>query len=152
MQVYVFVLSNQALLSPLTVIPEIIFPNDGFTGYVVNVTDAVSFECIATGIPPPTVQWFRGGMLLTPEGESGSGQNMVSSGEQNSRLMLGEPSQMMIPTPAGNIYQVERTLTFDTNGNDTYTYTCMASNVNAVQPIATHNFTLFVQGRSQDMK
>ena len=132
-------------------IPEIIFPNDSFTGYVINVTDSVTFECIATGIPPPTIQWFRGDMLLTPEGELGSGQSLVSTGELNSRLMLGEPSQMMIPTPAGNIYQVERNLTFDTNGSDTDTYTCMASNINAVQPIATQNFTLFVQGRSQDM-
>ena len=132
-------------------IPEIIFPSNSFTGYVINVTDSVTFECTATGIPPPTIQWLRGGMLLTPEGELGSGQSLVSTGELNSRLMLGEPSQMMIPTPAGNIYQVERNLTFNTNGSDTDTYTCMASNINAVQPIATQNFTLFVQGRSQDM-
>ena len=89
-------------------------------------------------------------MLLTPEGELGNGQSL--SGELNSRLTLGEPSQMMIPTPAGNIYQVERTLTFNTNGSDTDTYTCMASNINAVQPNATRNFTLFVQGRSRDMR
>ena len=131
-------------------IPEIIFPNDSFTGYVINVTDSVTFECIATGIPPPTIQWFRGGMLLTPEGELGNGQSLVSTGELNSRLMLGEPSQMMIPTPAGNVYQVEHSVTFNTNGSDTDMYTCMASNINAVQPIATQNFTLFVQGRSQD--
>jgi len=133
------------------VIPEIIFPNDSFTGYVINVTDTVTFECIATGIPPPTIQWFRGGMLLTPEGMLGNGQSLVSTGELNSRLTLGEPSQMMIPTPAGRIYRVERTLTFSTNGSDTDTYTCMASNINAVQPIATQNFTLFVQGRSWDI-
>jgi len=133
------------------VIPEIIFPNDSFTGYVINVTDTVTFECIATGIPPPAIQWFRGGMLLTPEGVLGNGQSLVSIGELNSRLTLGEPSQMMLPTPAGRIYQVERTLTFSTNGSDTDTYTCMASNINAVQSVATQNFTLFVQGRSRDM-
>ena len=132
-------------------IPEIIFPNDNFTGYVINVTDTVTFECIATGIPPPAIQWFRGGMLLTPEGVLGNGQSLVSIGELNSRLTLGEPSQMMIPTPAGRIYQVERAMTFSTNGSDTDTYTCMASNINAVQPIATQNFTLFVQGGSWDM-
>jgi len=133
------------------VIPEIIFPNDSFTGYVINVTDTVTFECITTGIPPPAIQWFRGGMLLTPEGMLGSGQSLVSTGELNSRLTLGEPSQMMIPTPAGRIYRVEHTLTFSTNGSDTDTYTCIASNINAVQPNATQNFTLFVQGRSWDM-
>ena len=132
-------------------IPEIVFPYDSFTGYVINVTDTVTFECIATGIPPPAIQWFRGGMLLTPEGVLGNGQSLVSIGELNSRLTLGEPSQMMIPTPAGRIYQVERAMTFSTNGSDTDTYTCMASNINAVQPIATQNFTLFVQGGSWDM-
>ena len=132
-------------------IPEIILPNESFTGFVINVTDTVTFECIATGIPPPAIQWFRGGMLLTPDGLLGSGQSLVSTDELNSRLTLGEPSQMMIPTPAGRIYQVERTLTFNTNGSDTDTYTCMASNINVVQPVAIQNFTLFVQGRSQDM-
>ena len=97
-------------------IPEIILPNESFTGFVINVTDTVTFECIATGIPPPAIQWFRGGMLLTPDGLLGSGQSLVSTDELNSRLKLGEPSQMMIPTPAGRIYQVERTLTFNTNG------------------------------------
>ena len=132
-------------------ITEIIFPNDSFTGYVINVTNTVTFECIATGIPPPAIQWFRGGMLLTPEGMLGSGQSLVSTGELNSRLTLGEPSQMMIRTPAGRIYRVEHTLTFSTNGSDTDTYTCMASNINAVQPVATQNFTLFVQGGSRNM-
>ena len=132
-------------------IPEIIFPNDNFTGYVINVTDTVTFECIATGIPPPAIQWFRGGMLLTPEGVLGSGQSVVSTGELNPHLTLGEPSQMMIPTPAGRIYRVERTLTFSTNGSDTDIYTCMASNINTVQPVAIQNFTLFVQGMSRTL-
>ena len=113
----------------LAVIPKIIFPNDSFTGYVVNVTDPVTFECTATGIPPPTIQWFRDGVLL-------------SSG-----VMLSEPSQMMISTATGIIYQVERTLTFNTTANDTDTYTCEASNINVVQSTAAQNFTLFVQGR-----
>ena len=114
----------------LTVIPEIIFPNDSFTGYIVNVTDPVTFECIATGIPPPTIQWFRDGVLLS------------------SRVTLSEPSPTMVPAPMGTgmIYQVERTLTFVTTANDTDAYTCEASNINVVQPTATQNFTLFVQG------
>ena len=54
----------------------------------------------------------------------------------------------MISTATGIIYQVERTLTFNTTANDTGTYTCEASNINVVQPTATQNFTLFVQGES----
>ena len=119
-------------LFSLTVIPEIIFPNDSFAGYVVNVTDPVTFECIATGIPPPTIQWFRDGVLL-------------SSG-----VMLSEPSQTMVSAPMGTgmIYQVERTLVFTTAANDTGTYTCEASNINEVQPTATQNYTIFVQSES----
>ena len=113
-------------------IPEIIFPNDSFAGYVVNVTDPVTFECTATGIPPPTIQWSRDGVLL-------------SSG-----VLLNdhEPSQTLVPAPmsTGMIYQVERILTFTTAANDTGTYTCEASNINMVQPTVTQNFTLFVQG------
>ena len=89
-------------------IPEIIFPNGSFGGYVVNVTDPVTFECTATGIPPPTILWFRDGVLL-------------SSG-----VMLNEPSQTLVSATMGTgmIYQVERTLTFNTTANDTGTYTC----------------------------
>ena len=114
-------------------IPELIFPNETFAGYVVNVTDPVTFVCTATGIPPPTIQWFRDGVLL-------------SSG-----VVLSEPSQTLVPAPTGMstgmIYQVERTLTFNTTASDTDTYTCEACNINEVQPTATQNFTLFVQGR-----
>jgi len=115
----------------LTVIPEIIFPNGSFAGYVINVTDPVTFECIATGIPPPTIQWSRDGVLL-------------SSG-----VTLSEPSQTMVSAPVGTgmIYQVERTLTFNTTASDTDTYACEASNINMVQPTVTQNFTLFVQGK-----
>ena len=126
-----------------------------------NVTEPVTFECIATGIPPPTIQWFRGDMLLTPE-EAGSGQNLVLTPEETGsgqnlvnthlRLMLSEPSQMLVPTPSGNIYQVERTLTFNTNGSDTGLYACMASNVNQVQQNATQDFTLYVLGRSRNVQ
>ena len=118
---------------PHTVIPEIIFPNDSFAGYIVNVTDPVTFVCTATGIPPPTIQWFRDGVLLS--------SRVV--------LIMSEPSQTLVPATMGTgmIYQVERTLTFNTTDSDTDTYTCEASNINMVQPTAAQNFTLFVQGR-----
>ena len=111
------------------------FPNDSFAGYVVNVTDPVTFECIATGIPPPTIQWFRDGVLL-------------SSG-----VTLSEPSQTMVSAPMGTgmIYQVERTLTFNTTASDTDTYTCEASNTNVMRPTVAQNFTLFVQGKLGDV-
>ena len=117
-----------------------------------NVTEPVTFECTATGIPPPTIQWFRGDMLLAPEEASGSGQNLLSTNEVNLHLMLSEPSQMLVPTLTGAVYQVERNLTFNTNGSGTDLYTCIASNINEVQPNVTQDFTLSVLGRSRDVK
>ena len=32
--------------------------------YVVNVTDDIIFQCTATGVPPPDIQWYRGNVLL----------------------------------------------------------------------------------------
>ena len=130
LSVFMMWLSLRSICVSLAVIPEIIFPNDSFAGYVVNVTDPVTLECTATGIPPPTIQWFRDGMLL-------------SSG-----VTLSEPSQTLVSAPMGTgmIYQVERTLTFTTASNNTDTYTCEASNINEVQPTITQNFTLIVQG------
>ena len=128
--IYDVVVTICSICVSLAVIPKIIFPNDSFAGYVVNVTNSVTFECTATGIPPPTIQWFRDGVLL-------------SSG-----VMLSEPSQTLVPAPMGTgmIYQVEQTLTFTTASNNTDTYTCEASNINEVEPTVTQNFTLFVQG------
>ena len=117
-----------------------------------NVTEPVTFECIATGIPPPTIQWFRGDMLLAPEEASGSGQNLLSTNEVNLHLTLSEPSQMLVPTLTGAIYQVERNLTFNTNGSGTDLYTCIASNINEVQPNVTQDFTLSVLGRYRDVE
>lgn len=117
-----------------------------------NVTEPVTFECIATGIPPPTIQWFRGDMLLAPEETSGGGQNLLSTNEVNLHLMLSEPSQMLVPTLTGTVYQVERNLTFNTNGSGTDLYACIASNINEVQPNVTQDFTLSVLGRSRDVE
>ena len=127
---YIWCGCHSYLFISSAVIPEIIFPTDSFAGYIVNVTDAVIFECTATGIPPPTIQWFRDGVLL-------------SSG-----VMLSEPSQTLVSATMGTgmIYQVERTLNFTTAANDTGTYTCEASNINLMQPTVAQNFELFVQG------
>ena len=46
---------------------EVVFPNESFVGYVVNVTDPATLECIAYGIPPPTIQWFQSDIPLATE-------------------------------------------------------------------------------------
>ena len=125
----------------LTVIPEIIFPNGSFAGYVVNVTDPITFGCIATGSYPSTnhsvvQRWCTSDTRDRQWSEYTHDAEWTISGDG-------------ISTATGMIYQVERTLTFDTTANDTDTYTCEASNINVMQPTVAENFTLFVQGESE---
>ncbi len=97
------------------------------TRYVVNVSDPVTFQCIATGVPPPIIQWFRGGQLL-----------------DHSRLNLSVPT---VDSPPRSLATVERTLTISSVlGNDTDTsYSCNASNAASVG-MDSMTFELFVQG------
>ena len=67
----------------------------------------------------------------------------------DSRISLSNPSDPeMIQTTGGNISNVSRSLTIsNTRDNDSGTYTCVASNGNAVTPNVTQNFSLFVNGK-----
>ena len=108
--------------------------DDGFT-YTVNETDPVTFTCSATGIPPPEITWMRNGVVLDESIDS--------------RISLSDPSDPeTVPTAGGNISFVSRSLTIsNTRDNDSGTYTCVASNGNAVTPSVTQNFNLFVNGK-----
>ena len=48
--------------------------------YTVNEADTITFECSATGIPPPTITWLRNGMELNDT--------------TNSRVTVGDPMEM----------------------------------------------------------
>ena len=65
------------------------------------------------------------------------------------RIILGNPSDAEVfPTSGGNIYFVSRNLTINnTRDSDSDTYTCVASNGNAVTPSVTQDFELFVNGK-----
>ena len=66
----------------------------------------------------------------------------------NTRVTLSDPTMpVFFSTGGGNIYFVSRNLILDnTMDADSGTYTCVASNRNAVDPIDMQNFTLFVRG------
>ena len=115
-------------------VPNVTFPLDGQV-YTVNETDPVTFNCSATGIPPPEISWMRNGV--------------VQNESVDSRISLGNPSDLeTISTAGGNIFSVSRSLTISsTRDNDSDTYTCVASNGNAVTPNVTQNFGLFVNGK-----
>ena len=112
------------------VVPSILMPSVNFV-YTVNETDPVIFTCSATGIPPPEIAWMRNGVPFS-----------------NSRVTLSDPTiPELYSTDGGNIYFVSRNLTLD-NTLDAHsgTYTCVASNGNAVTPSVTQDFELFVNG------
>ena len=97
-----------------------------------NETDPVTFTCSATGIPPPEITWIRNGVPFS-----------------NTRVTLSNPTMPeLYPTDGGNIFLVSRNLTLaNTMDADSGTYTCVASNGNAVTPNDTQDFELFVNGK-----
>ena len=103
-------------------------PDDGL--YVVNSSNSVTFQCTATGVPPPTIRWFRNGQLLSPFTDS-----RVSLSDHN------------ITAPPQALATVWRTLTIsNTSVNDMFvTYNCSANNEASVG-IASEIFEISVQG------
>ena len=109
-------------------VPEILFNEN----YTVSQFDEVVFECNATGIPAPGINWYRNGNLLNEASDS--------------RISLGD----IIVTPPVNstdVYEIYRTLTFNsTRDDDTDTYTCVADNGIRRMPNATQDIELLITG------
>ena len=102
--------------------------------FAINQTNPVTFVCAATGIPAPTIQWYRGNMLL-----SGT----------DSRITINDTVFSM---PFGDVASVGSSLSIDsTLGSDSGTYRCVATN-NLINiddmeiGIDEENVTLIVQG------
>ena len=115
-------------------VPEILFPVDD-TIYTINEFQPATFECNATGIPAPYINWYRNGDLLNEAFDS--------------RISLSELTVSGPVNPiATDLFTVCRTLTFNyTRDSDTDTYTCVAGNGNARMPNVTQNFELFIRGK-----
>ena len=111
-------------------IPVIEFPVQAMFTYTVYESDSVAFSCRAVGIPQPEISWTRNGTEF--------------SGATDARVTLSDPE---VTLSGDMIYEVTRTLNLSTTVvADSGTYTCIADNENAREPIATRNFNLLVQG------
>ena len=123
----------------ITVSPVVtrVSPDPTQTNYIVDRDNSVTFECEATGIPPPIIIWYKNGMEF--------------SNTTNSRVTL---SQHSVPTAImdGNgemvYYSINRTLTlWMSEDEDSDSYECMASNL-ATPGEASMEFTLIVQSKA----
>ena len=115
------------LLYLSAVAPIITSPTEGFT-LTVNEMEVALFECTATGIPAPTISWYRNGTEL-----SGDSRITLSS----------HTAQSLVQGDGGMVYSVSRSLMLaDTRDDDSDTYTCIADNIAGND---TQDFELVVQ-------
>ena len=116
-------------LSCFAVTPEV----TSVMNYTVNLGNTATFQCVATGIPAPTITWFRGGVELN---------------ESNSQVMLNAPSTTMVMSTSITgemVYEVTHTLTLSmSRDEDSGTYQCRATNA-AMPGMDTMDFELIVQ-------
>ena len=106
-----------------TVVPSAI-PDQVTTAAVEMST--VTFSCQATGIPSPTISWYRNGAMLSPTTDS--------------RITIGTPTQQLQIT---QVYQVTRNITISNIAiSDTGLYSCVGTNAYGN---GSNAFTLTVQ-------
>ena len=112
------------------VVPNVTFLTHGFV-YTVNETEVAIFECTATGIPPPTISWYRNGTELRED--------------LDPRITLSNHSEPLFVSRDGEvIYSISRSLMLaNTRDDDSAIYTCLASNT---VDGSYQQFELIVQG------
>ena len=111
------------------------YPDPSQTNYTVNMGDVVTFQCVATGIPAPSISWFRNGIEL--------------SSAADSRVTLGDLSEATsVADNAGEmIHETSRMLALSmTEDDDSGSYECRVSN-NATNGEDTESFELIVQSK-----
>ena len=92
----------------------------------------VTFICVATGVPPPSITWFRNGTEL--------------NSTTDPRVILGQHSNPV--SDEEMVYTVNRSLTLGiSEDGDSGSYECLASN-DAMPAEGNKEFELVVQGKS----
>ena len=118
--------------------PEVIsvYPDPSQVNYTVNLGNTATFQCVATGIPAPSITWFRGGVELN------ASDPRVTFNTPSNPIMVNSTS---IADSEEMVYQVTRTLTLSmSRDEDSGTYQCRATNA-AMPDNDTMDFELIVQ-------
>ena len=98
-----------SLFSTCVVVPSAI--PDQVT-VVVLENSSVTFQCQASGIPSPTISWYRNGAMLSPSTDP--------------RISLGAPTQQLQIT---GVYRVTRNITINSTATtDAGVYSCVGVN------------------------
>ena len=108
-----------------------VYPEDGQTSYTVNEMDSVVFECVATGIPTPDVDF--------------------NFSPIESRVIVNDSSTVVEVMRSGDeeiVFQVTRTAIINsTVDSDSGVYWCTADNDAGSDPKTVNgSFELIVQG------
>ena len=111
-----------------------------------NVTNDTTITCVASAVPPPTIEFFYNEMILDrTNDEMGIGDTIPM------RVQVGEVSSPPERISTGN-YEVSRTLTlFDVRDEALTGFECRAINnilELSVMPDDTVAFEFLVQGKS----
>ena len=116
-----------------SVIPDILFPTVNYQ-YITNQFMDIIFQCNATGIPAPNIQFFLGDTML--------------NSQFNERYSL--PDAMMETVESGRgdlVFLVTQQLLINTALDaDSNNYSCVATNQNIRQPNDSVEFELIVRG------
>ena len=113
-----------------TVVPEIVFPPEDYEYTTIQFMETV-FECNATGIPAPTIQFFLDGSLL----------------ESNETFSILDPVNEVIDVSGeGDLVHLvtRRLIVSPTLDGDSNNYTCVATNDNGTDSV---EFELIVFGK-----
>ncbi len=95
------------------------------------MTDAITFQCAATGVPPPDIQWCRGNVTL----------NSSSDSRVTIRSPITNEPERALATVTRELV-LTQTSTSDA-GSD---YSCRATNA-AMGGVDSEGFELYVQGK-----
>ena len=98
-----------------------------------NLTETATFQCVATGIPGPSITWFRNGTEL----------------DSDPRVTFSDPSdELIMDSEGGMIFEITRSLTLDmSEDGDSGSYECRASN-DATPGEDRESFESVVQSKS----